>query len=391
MNEIETLRNNGDIKKIISKLKNGKKEKRKEIAILLNQNISKKPFDIPESFKIDICDMVINEKYHSIRSELIEVIKMLDDDYLSLLNKRISEKQNSNDYPKHFEDWLESDYTEVKLVAFNYLSENYKNYIHKEIKELCVSSNLRLRKEAIKTAGDLGYNKFVENLSENLNHKNPEVREYAIDSLIKINSDEAFNLLLPICIDKEHEYYMKVLRNIGDFGNLDCFGSIIYGYNDSDKKIKFESVKSSVKLILNTNSHKAKKTIASYYGDDSTEYLKRLLDLDNYEMRRNAIWLIGEVSNEYNEELIEKLVKCIDCEDKITEQIAKSVLRDIDDRKVVRKLDEYIRDNNVKSRSLEHADYIKNKIIIDKSYSDIRKRNVEYTNIDNPKEYTENN
>lgn len=374
---------------ILKYLDSDNKRLRKKYIISLNQNVSDSEQDLPKSFQKQLYKMVLSETDYEIKSNLIEILKMTDDNYVENLGKEISKNQNSSEYPKYLEKWIESNYTEMKITALNYLSENHEDHIHNYAEDLCTSSNLLIRKEAIMLCGELGYNKFVDNLSKSLDHTNTEIREQTIDALVEIRSDSAFKKLLPIAVNKKHTEYAQVLQNIGKFGKIDCLGSIIYAYNDGDENIRKIAVRASVDLMINSSLHKINQTVASYFDKSSIKYIRDLLDFDDYKVRRNAIWLIGELEPKYSEDLIEDLVRFIDVDDLVTENICKSILSSLDENEyVLPKLEEYIRKNKVKSRSLSHADYIRNKVVEDKSTQKIKRQNVNYISINEPEDYT---
>lgn len=339
----------------------------------------------------NILRSILFENNHKIRSESIEIIQMLYDNYLDLISNTISKNKDKLNSPEILKDWVRSDYDIIKLVGLHCIQQQYDSQIiENELIGLINHPNSEIQKNVIYQCGEIGHNKYTDNIKKTLSSNNLEVIEESVDSLIKIDSKEAFEILLPYAYDKEYIKYKYVLKNIGKFGYFDSFGSILYGYNQDMSRIKKASIYSSVYLIINSeNSHYTRQTVSKHFEEDDIKFLLPIIDSNNTKIMRNAVWLVSELTSEVKSDgLIKKFVSCIDCDDSTTQNIVKfSLSRSNSPNKVIKYLEDYIKSNNLDSKSLKHADYIGDKLDRDK-VEDHKKEQIKYKSISKPEEYT---
>lgn len=365
---------------------------RYQVANEINKRVGENRVNRSNKLTNNILKSILFENNHKIRSESIEIIQMLYDDYLDLISNTITKNKDKLNYPEILKKWVQSDYDIIKLVGLHCIQEQYDSQlIENELVGLINHPNPDIKKKAIYQCGEIGHNKYTDNIKKSLNSNNLEVVETSIDSLVKINSKSAFEVLLSYAYDKEYIKYEYLLKNIGQFGRLDAFGSILYGYNHGESDIKKASIHSSIYLIVNSeNSHYTRQTVSKYFKQDDIKFLLPIIDSNNTKIMRNATWLASELTSEIKDKhIIKKFVSCIDCGDSTTQNIVKfSLSRSDHSDKVIKYLENYIRNNDLDSESLKYADYIRNKLNSNK-VEDHKKEQIKYKQISKPEEYTQ--
>lgn len=381
-----------DLKVLLKKLSiDNSKSTRYRAASEINRRVGQNRIREPKRLVNSILRSILFENNNKIRSESIEVLQILYDDYLDLISNAISRNKDKLDYPEVLKEWVQSDYDIIKLVGLNCINKQCNSQIiENELMRLINHPNSEIQKNVIHQCGQIGYNKYTSNIERTLSSDNLDVIETSVDSLVKINSKEAFQALLPYAHDKKHPKYKYILKNIGKFGCFDSFGSIMYGYNQDEPEIKKASIYSSIYLITNGgNSHYKRQTVSNHFDRDAVKFLLAIIDSKNRRIMRNAVWLTSELISEVkNDYLIKKFVSCIDCSDSATRNIIKfNLSKSSHSDRIIRHLENYIKNNNLDSETLKCADYIRNKI--NKNEIEDHKRNrVKYKSISKPEEYT---
>ncbi|MGB3656237.1 MAG: SAV_2336 N-terminal domain-related protein [Rivularia sp. (in: cyanobacteria)] len=168
----------------------------------------------------------------------------------------------------------------------------------------------------------------IQELINDLDHEDSDIRKSAIEALGKIGNEKAVNALIYVLDDEDSDNRRIAAELLGEIGNETAVKDLITALDDEDLFVR----KSVIKALGNIGSGKAANALI-YVLDDE--------DSDN---RRIAAELLGEIGNETS---VEYLVIALDDEDLDVRKSVAKALGEIGNQAAVNALINILDDDDI--------------------------------------------
>lgn len=297
-------------------------------------------------------------------------------------------------------EWLNSDHAEFRLVGATALADYGGEHVVDDLIERFEDPDARVRQRAIRTAGLLGDGRCVEPLKERLEDPRGMVRTEAATALANLGSDAALEALIPVARANDEELRHIAVDALGGFANLKPLVVLIKALEDRSGRVQRTAAVSLIELFATTPGDRAEEirhTVATQLERvDPDAILPTLVDLceesRRWRVRRNAIWLLGELATEsHDEAVIDCLIAALETDDMLPAQLATAALIDLDERfegeKLDKKLRLYILDERSSSLGEKRAQFVLDQISPDIE-REVVNTGVDYTYVREPADYT---
>ncbi|RZN62915.1 HEAT repeat domain-containing protein [Methanonatronarchaeum sp. AMET6-2] len=248
------------------------------------------------------------------------------------------------DLLKIFIKSLESDNTYVKMDAALALGRIEDKRAVKPLIGVLDDPDKDVRKNAAISLGAIGEEEAIQPLSKLLEDNEPEVRREAVNSLGQIGGEEVKPLLIKAVEDKNEAVREQAILGLSDYLGEEVMKTIVGGLSDEEDTVREAaafSLMDFLSKIPEKRSHEIRRKISNRLENyDSNLDLKKILvaaeDGKRLSIRRNAIWLLGQVGDK---EIVDKLISFIREDDPQIQRIATLSLINIGEESVNQLID----------------------------------------------------
>ncbi|WGI16656.1 HEAT repeat domain-containing protein [Methanonatronarchaeum sp. AMET-Sl] len=280
-----------------------------------------------ESIKVLIDTIFSDSQPKKVKRAAANALAWMDDtDAVWMLIERMKgfdgdEKTGQwGDLLKIFMKSLKSDNEYVRMDAALALGRIEDERAVKPLIKVLKDTDKDVRKNAAISLGSIGSKKAINPLSKLLDDKHPEVRRETVNSLGLIGGEKVKPLLIKAAKDKDESVREQTILSLSDYIGKDVMDTIVGGLSD-EKDVVREAAAFSLMDFLSKipekRSHEIRKEISQRLErfDSELDYKKILMaaeDGKRLSIRRNAIWLLGQIGDK---EVVNKLITFLKEED----------------------------------------------------------------------------
>lgn len=339
------------------------------------------------------------ETDETVRAKIIATLVSIDDAAIDTLVQKIESNDvptpTDSPHPLLYAQWLNSDHVELRLLAVAGLGSVGSKQIAEKLATACKDPDDRVRVRALEECSKLGDSPCVEAVADCLDANDIDVQTAAARSLVRIGTNDSLEAVMPLAKDGDLQVRQAIIEEAGTVGSLEVFGVILKSLDHDDEQLRKAAIRATVELIVHApteDSHIIRRTVGTHLQQspdcDLVPEIRAIADSEGEEIRRNAIWLLGELLDlTTHTDALKVLIRSIADSDTKTAKIAVSQLVDIDDPTIINHLEGFIETTELDSSSLQRADYIREQIT-SKTVDDHLKEAVVYTKVSDPSDYT---
>jgi HEAT repeat protein len=297
-----------------------------------------------------------------------------------------------------FEQWLESDYPEFRMVAASALGRIGDPQALPALVAVLTDSNVRVRTRAVRACGRIGDPRCVPALHDRLDDPDRAVRQAAVTALGSIGTREALSALVPVVRVDEEPLRRAAVEELGQFGSLEPVVVLLRAIADDTESVKRAAMFSLIQLFVEApsgESQQVRETVAEQLSHAETgTVVPHLVDVltesQRAPVRRNAAWLLGRVSDpedEYRDEVYSALIDTLDAPDETTAGLAADSLAELGSDELERRLHVFLETDAATEAAAERAERVLEDIGGDLS-REVVTNAVDYTYVREPADYT---
>lgn len=374
---------------------------RKKAASLLEAYAAEINSEERENIRDQLITAVITDPEEEVQARAIETLIEIDNSAIDTLVEKLLTRNSSTPtetpYPLVLTEWLGSDYSALRLLAVAGLGELGTPRIIPDLAKTCSDPDPRVQQRAIAECGCIGEGECIDALIDCLQSKEIAISSAAASSLIEAGTEKAIQAVLSRATQENPGIRRTAIAEIGTVGSLDIFGFLIYGLEDDREDIRQNAIASCVELICaapRSESHIIRETVRSQFEampDENIipQLISMYYDADRWPIRRNAIWLLCTAMNSApSQRVVRFLIRVLAAEDDRTSKLAAILLIELDHPETIKHLETYIRANELESKILTRADFIRDQITEPETEFSLEDT-VMFLKVSEPAEYTE--
>lgn len=356
--------------------------------------------DGDDGFTSQLVTVVLRETDDTVRAKAIETLLLIDDSVIDGLVDRIESNAEptptDSPHPLLFFDWLDSQHAVLRELALAGLGRVATHSIIPKLADACDDPDPHVRKRALAECARVSDGRCVDPVADCLDSDREAIRTTAVEALAEIGTDDAIATLLSAAEHDTLAVRRTVIRELGAVGSPVVFGCLLHGLAGGPESIRDAAVTATVELIAEAppeESHIVRETVATQLAPlPDRDIVPRAIDLatdaERPAIRRNAVWLLGQLAaDEPRQSVIDCFIHALRDTDGKTRKIAASNLARINEPAVIDHLESFIRANDLRSATLNRADFVREQITSD-GVAEHRKQAVTYTKVTEPEEYT---
>lgn len=358
-----------------------------------------------------LIDCVINEPSDAVRANVLSVLLTVDESTFDTIITRLEADPQATPtdrpYPLILTKWQSADRRSLRFLAIvGFARVRSQSTISKLRTVLKRETDFRVVKRAIEAAGTVGDETFVSPIQEYLRADGAEfhqsvtdkqlesVREAAVESLVKIGTDAAYEALVSASRSTDDDLKGHVISEIGRFGAQETVDLVVDKLDDEDNEtVREEAAAGVITTFTETDFDEGgavrqqaiEKMAEEISTDVSAEFASVVEDSPRKSEQRNAAWLLGQLETT-NSEAIDTLVSTLNDEDDNLRKIASASLTKLDQSDVDEKIDSFLESVDEDSEAHTLASFVQS--TLHSSGEEAKKEMVEYTHVADPSDYT---
>lgn len=364
----------------------------------------------PEAQEV-LVDSVLNDPSDAVRANVISILLEIDESTLDTVVTRLQAEPEATPtgtpYPLILTKWHSKPKPELRylaVVGFERVgSASAAQKLRTTIKR---ENNMRVLKRAIKAGGKIGDETFVTPIQEQLRVEDAqydssvneeqirEVKEAAVQALVRIGSNAAYEALLTASRGTDEQLKEQVLSEIGKFGAEDTVDVIVRELdNDENDELRKEAAEGVITTFRESEFDEGdsirQQTIDKISEevsiDVSTEFASIVAESPRKSEKRNAAWMLGQLEST-SDETVESLLTALQDDDANLRQIATASLTKLDPTEIEPKIDAFIDEIDSESEAYQLASFIKSNL--KDEAEEAKKELVDYSYVASPSDYT---
>lgn len=358
-----------------------------------------------------LINCVLTEPSELVRANVLDVLLAVDESMFDTIITRLEANPQSTPtetpYPLILTKWHSSNRSSVRFLAVvGFGRVRSQSTINKLRTTLSQETDLRVLRRAIEEAGTVGDETFVSPIQEYLRAGNDEfqqstrseqidaVKEAAVEALVKIGTDAAYEALVAASRSTDDELKEHVIGEIGRFGARETVDLVVDELDDdTNESIREEAAEGVITTFTETEfddgdavRQQAIEKIADDVSTDvSTEFASIVEESPHKSEQRNAAWLLGQLESS-SEETIDCLIDSLDDEDPDLRKIASASLTKLDEAHVEDKIESFLDTVEADSEAHTLASFVQSNL--QNTAAEAKKEMIEYTHVTDPSDYT---
>lgn len=359
-----------------------------------------------------LISVVLSEPSDRVRARVLHLLLEIDDSILDNIIARLETNPENTPknkpYPLILTYWAGKPNPELRLLAvvgFGHVGD--QSSITKLKTILREETNLRVIKRVIKEAGEIGDESFVTPVQDYLrvdetglqgvsNELKREVQQVAIQALVKIGTNAAYEALVTACRGTDEALKKYAISEIGKFGARDTVDFAIDGLDEDDEDIRKKAAEGVLTNFTETefdDAHDVRQQaldkISSEINIQPDEEFRGIIeDSTSVVEKRNAAWLLGQLENIDNE-TIRTLLDALHADDKYLRNIAAASIWNSKTDNLSIELQRFLSQTDPDTIAYDMAQSLQSQL--EQSADEVKKDVVDYTYISDPAEYTAQN
>ena len=396
------LERESEVLKLVAHLKLSEKEyvRRRAAEMLGNISTIHDPNERQQAVEA-LVTAVQEDDSDSVRAAAIDALYQRGEESFDYLLSELSEMTLSEASDRTatglLATWLRADQPEFRLVAATALGRRDATSAAPELVGALTDPDPRVRARAATACGQLADPRVVEPLSERLTDDRQTVREAAANALGAIGTDRALRELVPLTQADDETLRLIAVDELGQFGSVKPVVVLTEALDDTSSAVQRAALLSLLELLTGASADAAERTRRTVVEElrraDVSETVPALLDIvrdgQRSQYRHTAIWVLSRVAaDRHRSDVIDCLVKRLDDPDDVTAKLAADGLRELPCPELEKRLRVYLSREQGSETARERARDILD-TICDGESGELVTTAVDYTYVDNPADYTQ--
>ncbi len=323
------LKRSGDTDKLIGILRNNEDpEMRKRSAKVLSEYSE-------EDVMNALVDAALNDDDPDVRKNAGAAIAKMDDEESIKKLVKLSKNFNKGRMPwpavNLLIEALEIGDTVLKINAARALGRLGSQKAVKPLINTADDDDPMVRKSAILALGMIGDSRAAKYLEKKLDDDNEGVRRAALDALHDLGRGKGEKPFLRALKDDDDNIRAMAVRSLGEYGQIKHLDRIASYLDDDSEEVRESATWSLIELLSKTSeskSHSIRQKLSNKMNIAETEAISKALRniLENAQkdsMKRNAIWMIGNIKDE---ESVDRLIDYLDSDNEETSILTATTL-----------------------------------------------------------------
>ena len=358
-----------------------------------------------------LIECVLTEPSNAVRANVLTVLLRVDESTLDTIITRLAANPQATPtdtpYPLILTKWQSADQPSLRFLAIVGLARvRSQSTIAKLRTVLKRETDFRVVKRAIEAAGRVGDETFVSPIQEYLRADGTEfhqsmtdeqlegVREAAVESLVEIGTDAAYEALVSASRSTDDDLKGHVISEIGRFGAQETVDLVVDKLNnENNETVREEAAAGVITTFTQTDFDEGdavrqqaiKKMAEEISTDVSAEFASIVEDSPSKSEQRNAAWLLGQLETS-NPEAVDTLVSALNDGDDNLRKIASASLTRLDQAAVDERIDSFLESVAEDSEAHTLASFVQS--VLHSSGEEAKKEVVKYTRVADPSDYT---
>jgi HEAT repeat protein len=394
------LQRDGETSKLVSYLKLGEKPVvRRRAAEILGDFDDLQQDHEQEAVVQGLITTVKEDDDASVRARAIDALYRHGQDTLERLVTELSgfDVRDTPDWvtARTLADWLDAEYPEFRMVAAAAIGEVGGESEVPELVAAFDDPDARVQRRAIEACGIIGAPRCVEDVGEMLTDPNPLVRQAAARALGNVGTQEALEALVPVARADSETLRRIAVGELGKLTDPRAVIVLVKCVEDDTDTVQRTAVLSLVRLLSQVNedeTERVRQLVANQLESaDTAAVVPELVDIvterGQLDARRNAVWLLGRLVNEYREDVADALVGLLDHEDERTAHFATRGLAAIGGDELAKRLRIFVQNEDGSPEAMDRARFALREMDATPT-GELVTNSVEYTYVRDPADYT---
>ncbi len=207
---------------------------------------------------------------------------------------------------------LEVDDPVLKMNSARALGRLGEDKAVKPLVKLLDDDDPMVRKSAILALGMIGNPKAAKYIEKHLDDDDEEVRRAALDALHDLSKGKGRKPFLRALNDDNDSIRAMAVRSLGEYGKVNHVDKISKYLEDDSEEVRESATWALMELLSKTSesqSHKIREKLSEKINVAEKEVVSKALEniLENAKkdnMKRNAIWMLGNIEDEESVDLL---------------------------------------------------------------------------------------
>ena len=410
--QLYALSNRGEYGSLIRYIRNHNDEHvRFGAAGVLSESIEGFKEEVTPRLQQALVESVLNDPSDDVRAAVLNVLLSIDESTIDTIITRLETEPQSTPtgtpYPLILTKWHGKPRAPLRFLAVaGFGRVRSRNTIEKLRTTIIREENMRVLRRAIEEGGAVGDERFVTPIQEHLRMDNEKyegstkskqverVKEAAVEALVKIGSNGAYEALLTASRSSDEMLKEEVISQIGKFGARDTVDVVVDKLDaDDNDALRREAasgvITSFTESEFEDNHEVRQRTIErideEISTDVSAEFAGIVSEAPRNAEKRNAAWLLGQLESE-TDIAVDSLLDALNDDDEYLRTIAAASLTNIDHSKLEEKVDAVLDTADEESEAHKLASFLKSHLTNDAAAA--KKELVDYRYVSKPSDYT---
>ncbi len=323
-----------------------------------------------------LVSVVCEDDDDRVRAAAIDAIDTHGQEALEQVVTALSDKEleGASDWvtARAFADVIEDPQPELRMAAATGLGRVGDSSVTEPLIDRLGDSDPRVRTRSAVACGRIRDPRAVEPLEKRVQiDPNVDVRKAAVEALGEIKTQGSLAVLLEAADDPNESIRHVIADALGMFGSVSPVETLGGYLSDTSEPVRRTAMFSMVEILSNApaqQSHSIRertaKTLEAATAAEVIPPLAEILrDSSGTPQRRNAAWLLGQVTGTENHDIARRaLIDALNAEDMMTAQFAATSLTEIDTPQLESELLALVRDRDAGEAARSKALFVLGKV-----------------------------
>jgi HEAT repeat protein len=398
------LERESEVLKLIAHLKRSKKSYVRRRAATMLGNISEIPDpDERRQTVKTLVSTVKTDEDDSVRAAAIDALYQRGEESFDHLVAELAEVElpeaTERTATQLLTEWLSAEHLEFRMVAATALGKRGATAAVPSLVTALTDPDPRVRTRAARACGRLSDPRVVSPLSERLSDDRQQVQKAAANALGAIGTDRALKKLVPLTQADDEALRLIAVDELGQFGSVKPVVVLVDALDDDSSTVQRAAMLSLLELLTTASTEETeliRETVVEELAQvDVQATVPALLDIiadgTRRAHRQTAIWVLSRITGDrFRSEGIDCLLSVLDEPDKETARLAETALLELRSPELEKRLRVYLSRERGSAAARDRARAVLDEICDDSS-GELVTTGVDYTYVDSPADYTDQN
>lgn len=344
-----------------------------------------------------LIETVLTDSDDRVRAEAINSLYFLGDEYVDELVTEIATLPQYS-VPDVFSAWLTHAHSEFRMVGATAMS-SFGKTVSSELEAALTDDDPRVQARSVRAYGAIGA-ESVEPIRPLLHTPNSHVRHTAVSTLTRIGTPEALSLLSSLTRANDHQLRRIAVKHLYQLDLHKSARLLLSALNDPSTVVQRTAMVSLIRLFSEGTSVQPGDvrdylvSTQSFDHDELAELLHAIVlgdkrDHATQSTRRNAAWLLGELTDCVDDQLVVPwLISALQQSDSMVADLAAAYIPQLEATTVEKELQMLISDSDTSTAVTDRAQRVLDKLRQSTAEA-VESHSIEYTYVRTPADYTE--